>query len=132
MKKSFLILITLVFALTANAQKLDTTIYNSCRTSNDTLSVKGNNQESNFDSCPQFRNGYKDISKFISDHLHYPASAKKNHIEERVIISVVIEKNGKVPKAKIEHGVSNIDRGISEDLNKEALSVIMSMPKWSP
>jgi TonB family protein len=62
---------------------------------------------------------------FISKNLKYPPISKKNKIQGDVYIRMTIESDGSVTNAKI-------DTGINSELNKEALRVVRSMPKWVP
>jgi protein TonB len=132
MKKTILFLFIFSSFYIAKAQKQDTTIYSNCRLANDTTHyIAVDNQyvavdkEIIFDSCPQFKNGFNDLFKYISAHIRYPIISKENYIQGKVIISCIIEKDGKVSHSKIEHSPS-------VDLNPEALRVINSLPKWKP
>ena len=115
---------SLLFISTAIAQKRDTTIYSGCRLKTDTIPVVDGDGLL-MDSCPQFKNGPDDLYKFINENIHYPASARKNHVEGRVIVSMIIEKDGSVSHAKVE-------RGVSKEIDKETLRLINSLPKWNP
>ena len=125
MRKAILLLFTVLSFFVIKAQKPDTTIYQTCRIANDPTAVNSNGEEIIFDSCPQFKNGLNGLYKFISTHIHYPAIAKYNHIQGRVIVAIVIEKDGSISHAKVE-------RGVSKDIDKEAVRVINSLPKWKP
>lgn len=123
MKKTILFLFISLSFYIAKAQEQDTTVYHGCRLANDTTQVIGD--ASILDSCPQFKNGFNDVFKYISNHIRYPIISKENDIQGKVIISCIIEKDGKVSHSKIEHSPS-------VDLNKEALRVVTSLPKWNP
>jgi TonB family protein len=125
MKPIFGALIFMLLFFAAKAQKRDTTIYQGCRLANDTTQYIDGTGASILDSCPQFRNGLNDLLKYISTHVHCPLNIRKDHLKGKVIISVVIEKDGSITHAKIE-------RGISKNIDKEALRVINSLPKWKP
>ncbi|MDX9845893.1 MAG: energy transducer TonB [Tenuifilaceae bacterium] len=75
---------------------------------------------------PSFQGG--DINKFrefINRNLRYPEIAAENGIQGRVILSFVVESHG---------GVSNVRilRGVDPALDKEAIRVVESSPKWKP
>ena len=55
----------------------------------------------------------------------YPPQAAENRIQGRVILEVVISKDGDVTNVKVVKGVDPL-------LDKEALRVINLMPKWKP
>jgi protein TonB len=51
--------------------------------------------------------------------------ALENGISGRVIVKFVVEKDGSVS------GVTLV-RGVDKDLDREAIRVVKSMPKWQP
>lgn len=65
------------------------------------------------------------LQNWIAKNIHYPESAIKNKIGGKVFTQFIIEKDGSVSGAKIL-------RGVSPDLDQEALRLINSMPKWKP
>jgi len=127
MRKTLFTLILFLSVLCANAEKPDTTIYQSCRLADspDTKGIDDEQIKIIFDSCPQFRNGSDDLLKYIASHIRYPLNARKNHVEGRVIVCTVIEKDGGISHVEVVHG-------ISMDLDKEALRVIKLLLKWKP
>ena len=72
-----------------------------------------------------FPGGQKGLLNFLSKNIRYPKEAKENNITGRVFISFTINTKG---------GVDNIymARGVDATLDKEAIRVIKSMPKWKP
>lgn len=62
---------------------------------------------------------------FIKKNIQYPEIARKNGIQGRVIVGVVVDKNGSVTNLTIL-------KSIDPYLDKEAIRVISSMPKWTP
>jgi len=78
------------------------------------------------EEMPMFRHG--DVEKFrnfIQKKLRYPYHSAEEGIEGIVYVSFVVEPDGKVSNAKIYQGVS-------PELDKEALRVIMTSPSWQP
>lgn len=75
---------------------------------------------------PSFPGGNKALHQYIHENIQYPEEAKTNKQGGRVIISIVVEKDGTVSNAKVSKGTSY------EALNNEALRIINSMPKWTP
>ena len=57
--------------------------------------------------------------------IKYPTKAIENKIQGRVIVQFVVNKDGSISGAKVV-------RSVDPDLDKEALRVINSMPKWKP
>lgn len=71
---------------------------------------------------PTFR---ENVNLWLSKKVKYPAAAVKKKEEGRVIIKFIISQTGEVQKPQII-------RSVSPSLDKEALRVISSMPKWNP
>lgn len=71
---------------------------------------------------PQF-NG--NINSWLASNLKYPPVAAENGIEGRVIVQFVVGKDGSIHSAQVV-------RGVDSALDKEALRVVNSMPKWVP
>lgn len=76
------------------------------------------------DEMPKFPGGEIELVKYIAKNFKYP-STKDNLSKTKIYAEFIIDKNGAVKNAKII-------KGISPDLDKEALRVINSMPKWIP
>ena len=65
------------------------------------------------------------FAKWVNSNLVYPESAKKAHIQGRVMCQFSIDEEGNLVDAKIL-------RGVDEALDNEALRVIKMSPKWEP
>lgn len=80
------------------------------------------------DQKPTFL-GSSDIRKFMEQwvyqYLKYPASAVRDGVQGRVQVEFVIDKEGKVTDVKVV-------KGVSEELDAEAIRVIAASPKWKP
>ena len=74
---------------------------------------------------PEFPGGIEALYKYMADNVKYPEKAKADGTEGRVIVTFVIEKDGSVTNAKVL-------RGVSEEIDAEALRVVSAMPKWKP
>lgn len=66
-----------------------------------------------------------DVSKWIAKSIRYPQIAAENGVQGRVHMQFVIERDGSVT------GIV-VNRGVDASLDKEAIRVIKSMPKWKP
>lgn len=77
------------------------------------------------DKMPQFPGGDNELLKYISRTVIYPKIAQENGIEGRVILSHTVEKDGSISNIQVV-------RSIDPSLDKEAIRVIESMPKWTP
>ena len=77
------------------------------------------------ETMPEFPGGTSELYKYLGENIKYPESAKKEGIQGRVFISFVVNKDGSISDVKKL-------RGVSEELDKEAMRVIKNMPKWKP
>lgn len=77
------------------------------------------------ETMPIFPGGEKAMYTYIGQNVKYPEKAKQEGIQGRVFISFVVEKDGSIS------GVELL-RGVSDELDNEALRVIKGMPKWTP
>ena len=74
---------------------------------------------------PEFPGGNTAMMKFLSDNIKYPVIAQENAIQGRVITNFVVEKDGSITDVQVV-------RGVDPSLDKEAVRVIQSMPRWTP
>lgn len=77
------------------------------------------------DKMPEFPGGMTGLMQHLSKNIRYPAEAHTNNIQGRVVVSVIINTEGKVTNAKIVQGVA-------PSLDAEALRVTGTMPDWTP
>lgn len=68
---------------------------------------------------------FPDVQQWIAKHIKYPAIAAENGIYGKVYVRFIVEKNGSVSNVEIV-------KGVDPSLDKEAIRVIESMPKWTP
>lgn len=75
---------------------------------------------------PKFMGGDANaFSKWVNERLQYPEIAKENGIQGRVTLQFVVGTDGKVSNVKVL-------RGVDPSLDKEAVRVVQSSPKWEP
>jgi TonB family protein len=72
---------------------------------------------------PEFQGGLTAMFQFIADNIVYPESARFKNIEGTVYVGFVVNKMGEIVDVKIKRSVNKL-------LDKEALRVVKSMPKW--
>ena len=65
------------------------------------------------------------VQAWLTSHLNYPASAADNNIQGKVFVKFVVGRDGSVSRAEVV-------RGVDPALDREALRVVNSMPKWNP
>lgn len=74
---------------------------------------------------PQFPGGFEALAQYMVENVTYPPKAREFGIQGTVFVSFIVEKDGKVSNVRVL-------RSVNEDLDKEALRVVMSMPDWAP
>ena len=79
------------------------------------------------EEMPEFPGGMGECLKFLSENIQYPAEAMEKGIQGRVILKMVVTKEGYIADAQVIKGVDPL-------LDAEALRVINlnTMPKWKP
>ena len=77
------------------------------------------------ETMPTFPGGDEALMSYLKEHIHYPAFARANRTEGRVIVSCIIDRTGMLTNLKIVRGIGN---GCEE----EALRLLRTMPKWNP
>lgn len=75
---------------------------------------------------PSFMGGdANQFSKWVNERLVYPEIAKENGVSGRVTLQFTVEADGSVTNVKVL-------RGVDSSLDKEAVRVVASSPKWTP
>ncbi|WP_455530917.1 energy transducer TonB [Segatella salivae] len=74
---------------------------------------------------PQYPGGQIAMMKYIMENIKYPKQAMKEGIQGRVTVRFIVEKDGSISDVKPVLSVHPL-------LNKEAVRVVESMPKWTP
>ncbi len=115
MKKLLFTLLTALFFLSASAQKSDT--------------LKGLAADTliftKVEHMPEFPGGKEKFYYFLSRVIRYPAVARENNIQGKVILTMVVEKDGSLTHLRVL-------KSVADDLDKEALRVMSICPKWQP
>ena len=75
---------------------------------------------------PSFNGGdANEFSKWVNSKLVYPEIAKENGVQGRVTLQFTVNADGTVSNVKVL-------RGADSSLDKEAVRVVSSSPKWKP
>ena len=75
---------------------------------------------------PSFNGGdANEFSKWVNSKLVYPEIAKENGVQGRVTLQFTVNADGSVSNVKVL-------RGVDSSLDKEAVRVVSSSPKWKP
>ena len=78
------------------------------------------------ETMPEFPGGQQALFKYLSENVKYPVIAQENGIQGRVICQFVVNKDGSIVDVEV------VRSGGDPSLDKEAVRVIKSMPKWKP
>ena len=74
---------------------------------------------------PLFPGGDKKLMEYLAENTHYPKECEESCIQGRVIVTLVIEKDGSISNVKVV-------RSLDPLMDAEAVRVVSSMPKWYP
>ena len=109
MKKLFLIMLLAFVSVNAYSQSDDT--------DNDVYNM--------VDQSAKFQDGYNSIIKFVQENIKFPAEAKENNVHGKLMLSVVVEKDGSLSDITVK-------KGLGYGLDEEIVRIIKMMPKWQP
>jgi len=74
---------------------------------------------------PEFPGGLEAFYKYLGKNIRYPAVARENGTQGRVIVSFVCEIDGSLTDIKVA-------RGIGDGCDEEAVRVLKASPHWRP
>lgn len=77
------------------------------------------------EEMPEFPGGMAECLKFLGKNIKYPTIAQENCVQGRVIVQFVVNQDGSIVDPVVV-------RSVDPYLDKEALRVIKTMPKWKP
>lgn len=77
----------------------------------------------NVDELPVFTGGDTGLNNYIRKNTLYPAEAKKNNIQGKVLVKFIVQKDGSVSHASVVKEVNPL-------LDAEAVRVVSSLPKF--
>ena len=75
--------------------------------------------------APEFPGGINALVKFISDNLKYPTVCKELKIQGKVMVKFTVKSDGSI-------GNVRITKSVDTNLDKEAVRLVKSMPRWTP
>jgi protein TonB len=78
-----------------------------------------------YDERAMYPGGEALLMKYIKDNLQYPADAKAEGVEGRVVIQFKVEVDGSI-------GAVKVVRGRHPSLDKEAERIVKSLPNFIP
>ena len=77
------------------------------------------------EQMPQFPGGPSALMQFLGENIRYPEEAHKAGVQGRVIVTFVVEKDGRISEPRVV-------KSVSPELDGEAVRVVSAMPNWMP
>lgn len=77
------------------------------------------------EQMPMYPGGDEALMGYLRDNIKYPTVAAENGVQGRVVVGFVVERDGSITDV-------NILRGVDPSLDREAMRVVKSMPRWNP
>lgn len=77
------------------------------------------------EEMPSFPGGNGALMSYLQSNVKYPIVAQENGVQGRVQIGFVVEPDGSISGVKVV-------RSVDPSLDKEAMRVVRSMPRWNP
>lgn len=77
------------------------------------------------ESLPDFPGGMVEFMKWLTKNLKYPALAKSQKIQGKVVVQFIVNRDGTLSDKRIAVSVDPL-------LDREAMRVIAMMPRWKP
>ena len=77
------------------------------------------------EQMPSFPGGPQALMEYLGNNVKYPPVAAELGLQGRVVVSFVVERDGSLTDVKVE-------RSVDPSLDKEAVRVVKSMPRWIP
>ena len=72
-----------------------------------------------------FPGGDAALMSYLANNIHYPTVAAENGVQGRVVVGFVVERDGSITDVSVL-------RGVDPSLDREAMRVVKSMPRWTP
>ena len=91
----------------------------------DTDSIENSKIFGVVEEMPSFPGGMAALMKYIKDNLRYPEICREGAAMGRVNVVFIVNEDGSLSDVKVI-------RSIIPELDKEAIRVVKSMPKWNP
>ena len=90
---------------------------------------KANSSEKKTNNIPEinamFPGGNDEMRKFTKENLIYPELAELHGNQGRVYVDFIVTKEGEIKDVEVV-------RGVSAELDEEAVRFVKSMPNWTP
>lgn len=77
------------------------------------------------EQMPMFPGGDAALMSYLANNILYPTVAAENGVQGRVVVGFVVERDGSITDVSVL-------RGVDPSLDREAMRVVKSMPRWTP
>ena len=77
------------------------------------------------EQMPSFNGGATALLQYLNSNVKYPIEAEENGIQGRVVVQFHVECDGSITNV-------TVSKSVHPSLDKEAIRVVKSMPKWNP
>lgn len=74
---------------------------------------------------PEYPGGREALMKYVEENLIYPSTARKMEMSGEVVVEFTVDRGGQLT------GI-NVIKGVSTELDQEALRVVRGMGRWNP
>ena len=79
------------------------------------------------EDVPHYPGGLTALKRYLAEHVKYPPKARKKGVSGTVWVNFTVDENGKVKDVYVDKTHS-----LDPLLDKEAIRVVSSLPKWTP
>lgn len=79
----------------------------------------------NAEEMPKFPGGLQGLMQYLAKNIKYPTDAQQSKTQGRVVLQMIVNKDGGVISPKIIQSVS-------PSLDAEAIRIVLNMPRWEP
>ncbi|HCY00051.1 MAG TPA: M56 family peptidase, partial [Bacteroidales bacterium] len=124
---SFLLIFSLVFTISCDKSGAEHSIVQESKEMESKSSISNGEVFVVVENMPKFRGdkSHEIFRGYIAENLKYPVIALENGIQGKVFVSFIVEPDGSVSNVEVV-------RGVDPSIDKEAVRVVESSPKWEP
>lgn len=124
---SFMLIFSLVFTISCDKSEAENSIVQESQKIEGKSSISNNEVFIVVENMPKFRGdkSHGIFRGYIAENLIYPENAIENGIQGNVFVSFIVEPDGSVSNVEVV-------RGVDPSIDKEAVRVVESSPKWEP
>ena len=109
----------------SSQQTQNVTSYPTANEKLSTVSVESRKVFTVVEQMPSFPGGDAALMSYLANNIHYPTVAAENGVQGHVVVGFVVECDGSITDVRVL-------RGVDPSLDREAMRVVKSMPRWTP